>query len=61
MSMCAFVHSRFIENPLVGSWETNPYFFRGGGSITDVLLLYVAATDTVVSTIIIIEWLEAMT
>jgi hypothetical protein len=27
----------------------------------DVLLLYVAATDTVVSTIIVVEWLEAMT
>jgi hypothetical protein len=27
----------------------------------DVLLLYVAATDTVVSTVIAVEWLEAMT
>jgi hypothetical protein len=27
----------------------------------DVLLLYVAAIDTVVSTVIIIEWPEAMT
>jgi hypothetical protein len=26
----------------------------------DVLLLYVAATDTVVSTIITVEWVEAM-
>jgi hypothetical protein len=24
-----FLHSRFIENPSVGSWETNPYFFKG--------------------------------
>jgi hypothetical protein len=29
MLICVFVHSRFIENPLVGSWETNPCFFRG--------------------------------
>jgi hypothetical protein len=27
--MCVFVHSRFIENPPVGSWDTNPCFFRG--------------------------------
>jgi hypothetical protein len=27
----------------------------------DVLLLYVAATDTVVSTVIIVEWPEAVT
>jgi hypothetical protein len=29
MIMCVFVHSRFVKNPLVGSWETNPYLFRG--------------------------------
>jgi hypothetical protein len=29
MLMCMFVHSRFFENPLIGSWETNPCFFRG--------------------------------
>jgi hypothetical protein len=29
--MCVCVHSRFIENPLIESWETNPCFFRGGG------------------------------
>jgi hypothetical protein len=35
MLMCVFVHSHFIENLPVGSWETNPCFFRGGGgSIT---------------------------
>jgi hypothetical protein len=27
--MCVFVHSRFVENPLVESWETNPCFFKG--------------------------------
>jgi hypothetical protein len=27
--VCVFVHSHFIENPPVGSWETNPCFFRG--------------------------------
>jgi hypothetical protein len=27
----------------------------------DVLLLYVAATDTVVSTVIVVEWPEAVT
>jgi hypothetical protein len=26
--MCVFVHSRFIENPPIWSWETNPSFFR---------------------------------
>jgi hypothetical protein len=26
--MCVFVHSRFIENPLIWSWETNPSFLR---------------------------------
>jgi hypothetical protein len=26
--MCVFVHSRFIENPLILSWETNPSFLR---------------------------------
>jgi hypothetical protein len=25
--MCVFMHSCFIENPPVGSWETNPCFF----------------------------------
>jgi hypothetical protein len=29
MLMCVFVHSCFVENPPVGSWETNPCFFRG--------------------------------
>jgi hypothetical protein len=29
MLMCVFVYSRFIENPSIGSYETNPYFFRG--------------------------------
>jgi hypothetical protein len=29
MLMCVFVHSRFIENPPVGSWETNLCLFRG--------------------------------
>jgi hypothetical protein len=27
--MCVFVHSCFVENPPIGSWETNPCFFRG--------------------------------
>jgi hypothetical protein len=31
MLMCVFVHSRFVENPSIGSWETNPCFLRGGG------------------------------
>jgi hypothetical protein len=31
MIICVFVHSCFVENPPVGSWETNPCFFRGGG------------------------------
>jgi hypothetical protein len=36
--MCVFVHSRFIENPTVGSSETNPCFFRGGGrSVTPTI------------------------
>jgi hypothetical protein len=26
--MCVFAHSRFIENPPIGSWETNPSFLR---------------------------------
>jgi hypothetical protein len=26
--MCVFVHSRFIENPPIWSWETNPSFLR---------------------------------
>jgi hypothetical protein len=30
MIMYVFVHSRFIENPPIGSWETNLFFFRGG-------------------------------
>jgi hypothetical protein len=30
MLIYVFVHSRFIENFLVGSWAINPYFFRGG-------------------------------
>jgi hypothetical protein len=25
-----FVYSRFIENPSIWSWETNPCFFKGG-------------------------------
>jgi hypothetical protein len=29
MLMCVFVHSRFVENPSIGSWETNSCFFRG--------------------------------
>jgi hypothetical protein len=29
MLMCVFAHSRFIENPRIGSWETSPCFFRG--------------------------------
>jgi hypothetical protein len=29
MLMCVFAHSCFIKNPSVGSWETNPCFFRG--------------------------------
>jgi hypothetical protein len=29
MLMCVLVHSRFIMNPPVGSWETDPYFFMG--------------------------------
>jgi hypothetical protein len=29
MLMCVFAHSRFIENPLIWSWEMNHYFFRG--------------------------------
>jgi hypothetical protein len=24
--MCVFAHSRFIENPPIRSWETNPSF-----------------------------------
>jgi hypothetical protein len=31
MLMYVFVHSRSVENPPIGSWETNPCFFRGGG------------------------------
>jgi hypothetical protein len=34
MLMCVFVHSRFIENPSVGSWDTNPCFFRRGGVLS---------------------------
>jgi hypothetical protein len=30
MFMCVFAHSRFVENPPIGSWETNHYFFRRG-------------------------------
>jgi hypothetical protein len=30
MLMCVFTLSRFIENLPMGSWETNPCFFRGG-------------------------------
>jgi hypothetical protein len=26
--VCVFVHSRFIENPPIWSWETNPSFLR---------------------------------
>jgi hypothetical protein len=26
--MCVFAHSRFVENPPTGSWETNPSFLR---------------------------------
>jgi hypothetical protein len=29
MLMCVFTHYRFIENPPVGSWETNSCFLRG--------------------------------
>jgi hypothetical protein len=29
MLMCMFVHSRFVENPPVGSWETNLCFSGG--------------------------------
>jgi hypothetical protein len=29
MLMCVFAHSCFIKNPPVGSWDKNPYFFRG--------------------------------
>jgi hypothetical protein len=29
MLMCVFAHSCFIENPSVGSWETNPCFLGG--------------------------------
>jgi hypothetical protein len=29
MLMCVFVHPRFVENPPVETWETNPCFFRG--------------------------------
>jgi hypothetical protein len=56
--VCAFSLHRESPSGILGD---KPLLFQGGGSITDVLLLYVAATDTVVSTIIIIEWLEAMT
>jgi hypothetical protein len=28
MLMCVFVHSRFVENPPIGSWEINLCFFR---------------------------------
>jgi hypothetical protein len=31
-----FVHCRFVENPLLGSWETNPCFFRGGGVLSQL-------------------------
>jgi hypothetical protein len=30
MLMCVFVHSRSVENPLIGSWETNPCFLGAG-------------------------------
>jgi hypothetical protein len=33
MLMCVFMHSRFVENPSVGSWYTNPCFFRGWGEV----------------------------
>jgi hypothetical protein len=26
--LCVFAHSRFVENPPIWSWETNPSFFR---------------------------------
>jgi hypothetical protein len=26
--VCVFVHSRFIENPPIRSWETNPLIFE---------------------------------
>jgi hypothetical protein len=26
--LCVFAHSRFVENPPIGSWETNPLFLR---------------------------------
>jgi hypothetical protein len=39
MLMCVFVHPRFIENPPIGSWETNLCFFRG------VLLQLVSEQD----------------
>jgi hypothetical protein len=26
--MCVFAHSRFVENPSIWSWETNPSFLR---------------------------------
>jgi hypothetical protein len=26
--MCVFVHSRFVENPPIWSWDTNPSFLR---------------------------------
>jgi hypothetical protein len=26
--MCVFAHSRFVENPPIWSWETNPSFLR---------------------------------
>jgi hypothetical protein len=29
MLICVFVNSRFVDNPPVGSWETNPYFLWG--------------------------------
>jgi hypothetical protein len=29
MLMCVFAHSRFVENPPVESWETNPCLFMG--------------------------------
>jgi hypothetical protein len=29
MLICMLTHSRFVENRPVGSWETNPCFFRG--------------------------------
>jgi hypothetical protein len=39
MLMYVFVHSRFIGNPPVGSWEINPCFFRGGSVTALVPLL----------------------